>query len=42
MMAMSDGNLDEAIKLFGDAIETNPQSAVLFAKRAQTLVNNKF
>ena len=38
MSAMSDGNLDEAIKLFGQAIECNPHSAVLFAKRAQMLV----
>ena len=39
MSAMSDGNLDEAIKLFGEAMECNPQSAVLYAKRAQILVN---
>ena len=39
MSAMSDGKLDEAIKLFGEAVECNPHSAVLFAKRAQTLVS---
>ena len=38
MGAMSDGNLDEAIKLFGEALECNPHSAVLYAKRAQLLV----
>ena len=40
MSAMSDGNLDEAIKLFGEAMEFNPQQAVLYAKRAQILVNS--
>jgi len=41
MSQMSDGNLDEAIKLFGEAVECNPQSAVLFAKRAQMLLRQK-
>ena len=39
MGAMSDGNLDEAIKLFGEALECNPHSAVFYAKRAQLLVS---
>ena len=38
MCAMGDGNLDEALKLFGEAIELNPHAAVLFAKRSQLLV----
>ena len=29
------GNLDEAIKLFTEAIKLNPMSAMLYAKRAR-------
>lgn len=32
---LSEGNFDEAIKLFTEAIELNPTSALLFAKRGQ-------
>ena len=35
MAAMNDGNLEEAIKLFTEAIEMNPHLAMLFAKRAR-------
>lgn len=35
MAAMSDGNLDEAVKLFTEAIQLNPHSALLYAKRAR-------
>ena len=35
MVAMSDGNLEEAITLFTEAIELNPQSALMHAKRAR-------
>jgi len=35
MAKMSDGDSDVAIELFSQAIELNPSSAVLYAKRAQ-------
>lgn len=35
MVAMSDGNLEEAVGLFTDAIKINPHSALLYAKRAR-------
>ncbi|CAF1250955.1 unnamed protein product [Didymodactylos carnosus] len=35
---LGEGQLDEAIKLFTAAIENNPQSAILYAKRAQCYV----
>ena len=35
MAAMNEGNLEEAIKLFTEAIEMNPHLAMLFAKRAR-------
>ena len=38
MGAMSNGELEEAITIFNEAITINPQNAVLFAKRAQVLV----
>lgn len=34
MEATSNGNLEEAIKLYAEAIQLNPQSAALYAKRA--------
>ena len=34
-LKLSEGEFDEAITLFGKAIENNPQLAILFAKRAQ-------
>lgn len=36
--AQSDGDDEKALTLWGDAIKENPQSAVLFAKRAQLLL----
>lgn len=41
MGVMSDGDLDAAIRLFGEAIQHNPHQAVLFAKRAQILLRQK-
>lgn len=38
MREFSDGNLDKAIILFTEAIETNPNSALFFAKRGQTFL----
>lgn len=38
MEAQSEGKLDEALKLWTEAIELNPTSAVLFAKRAYVLL----
>ncbi|XP_047991575.1 hsc70-interacting protein-like [Leguminivora glycinivorella] len=35
MRAFSEQNFDEAIKLYTEAIQLNPQSALLFAKRGQ-------
>ncbi|CAF0802526.1 unnamed protein product [Didymodactylos carnosus] len=35
---LGEGHLDEAIKLFTEAIQNNPQSAILYAKRAQCYV----
>ena len=36
--AMADGNFEEAVKVFTEAIELNPRLAMLFAKRAQCYV----
>ncbi|EDO49749.1 predicted protein, partial [Nematostella vectensis] len=41
MEAMNEGNLEEAIKLFTDAIMKNPHSAPLFAKRASCFIRMK-
>ncbi|XP_075544388.1 putative protein FAM10A4 [Dermacentor variabilis] len=38
MEAQSEGKLDESLKLWTEAIELNPSSAVLFAKRANVLL----
>lgn len=38
MEAQSEGKLDEALKLWTEAIELNPTSAVLFSKRAYVLL----
>ncbi|KAJ8297918.1 hypothetical protein KUTeg_024449 [Tegillarca granosa] len=38
MAAMSEGNLDESIKLFTEAIKINPNSALLYAKRASVYI----
>uniref|UniRef100_A0A1E1XF55 Putative heat shock 70kd protein n=1 Tax=Amblyomma aureolatum TaxID=187763 RepID=A0A1E1XF55_9ACAR len=38
MEAQSEGKLDESLKLWTEAIELNPTSAVLFAKRANVLL----
>lgn len=35
MSQLSEGNIDKAIELFTEAIELNPNSALLFAKRGQ-------
>ena len=35
MEAFSDGRVDEAVTHYTNAIQLNPNSAVLFAKRAQ-------
>ncbi|VEN58805.1 unnamed protein product [Callosobruchus maculatus] len=35
MQQLSEGNIEKAIDLFTEAIELNPQSALLFAKRGQ-------
>nr|CAI5849693.1 unnamed protein product [Callosobruchus analis] len=35
MQQLSEGNVDKAIDIFTEAIELNPQSALLFAKRGQ-------
>lgn len=35
MRAFSEQQFDEAIKLYTEAIQINPQSALLFAKRGQ-------
>ena len=32
---LSEGNFEEAVRLFTEAIKLNPHSAVLFAKRAK-------
>ena len=41
MEAFSDGRVDEAVTHYTNAIQLNPNSAVLFAKRAQCLVQLK-
>ncbi|XP_038055579.1 hsc70-interacting protein-like [Patiria miniata] len=41
MAAVGDGNFDEAIKLFTEAIEKNPHSALLYAKRAGVYIKLK-
>lgn len=41
-MAMMDGNLEEALGIYGKAILANPNSAPLYAKRAQLLVSFTF
>ncbi|XP_062597484.1 hsc70-interacting protein-like isoform X3 [Saccostrea cucullata] len=41
MAAFSEGNFDEALKLFTEAIKINPQSALLYAKRASIFVKQK-
>lgn len=41
LSAMSEGNFDEAIRLFTEAIKKNPQSANLYAKRACVLTKAK-
>lgn len=41
MCAMSDGNAEEALKLFTEAIELNPHAAALFAKRSQYFIRQK-
>ncbi|XP_037567573.1 hsc70-interacting protein-like [Dermacentor silvarum] len=38
MEAQSEGKLDESLKLWTEAIELNPSSAILFAKRANVLL----
>jgi suppressor of tumorigenicity protein 13 len=35
---LSEGAFEEAISLFTQAIENNPQSAILYAKRAQCYI----
>ena len=35
MEAVSEGNLEEAIKIFTEAVVMNPQSSMLYAKRAR-------
>jgi suppressor of tumorigenicity protein 13 len=35
---LSEGAFEEAISLFTQAIENNPQSAILYAKRAQSYI----
>ncbi|OQR79847.1 heat shock 70kD protein binding protein-like [Tropilaelaps mercedesae] len=37
--ASNEGNLDEALKLWTEAIKLNPKGSALFAKRAQVLLN---
>merc|ERR1711973_238669 len=41
MNAMSEGNMEEAVKHFTDAILKNPLSASLYAKRASCLIKMK-
>lgn len=41
MAAMSDGRFDEAIALFTEAIQKNPGSALMYAKRACTYLKMK-
>lgn len=36
---LSEGNFEEAIKLFTEAIKLNPHSAILFAKRAKYVID---
>ena len=35
MMAANEGNIDEAINIYTEAIKLNPVSAILYAKRAR-------
>uniref|UniRef100_A0A914W2W8 Hsc70-interacting protein n=1 Tax=Plectus sambesii TaxID=2011161 RepID=A0A914W2W8_9BILA len=39
--AFNDGNMEDAVKLFTEAIELNPGSAILHAKRANALLKLK-
>lgn len=39
MRAFSEQHYDEAIKLYTEAIQLNPQSALLFAKRGQVVIS---
>jgi len=41
MSQMSEGNFAEAVEIFTKAIKVNPESSVLYAKRAQTLLKQK-
>ena len=39
MMAFSDGNYEKAVGYFTEAIKRNPQSALMFAKRANCYIH---
>ncbi|KAG0715081.1 Hsc70-interacting protein [Chionoecetes opilio] len=41
MAAMSDGDLQKAVDLFTEAIKLNPESGLLYAKRASILIKQK-
>lgn len=41
MAAFSEGNFDEALKLFTEAVKINPHSALLYAKRASIYIKQK-